>query len=128
LAILPPLVRSLVARCRGRALGFVVGWWVVLYFFLVTGRRVVQGHGQRSTGRVPSRRPFSVKIYCGSFESLRAMVLSLAMVFAFFFLIWCWHGWQRWWKMKSDGGKHRRSRGPLCNFCVCRVFCASCVR
>jgi len=63
LAILPPLVRLLAARCGGMVLGFVIGWWVVLRICLVAGRRVVQGHGQRSTGRVPGRCPFSVKIY-----------------------------------------------------------------
>jgi hypothetical protein len=86
LAILPSLVRLLVARCKRMVLGFVVGWWVVLCFFLVAGRQLVQGHDQRSTGCVPGRCPFSVKINCGSNQSLRAMVLLLAMVLIVFFL------------------------------------------
>lgn len=66
------------------AVGFVVGGWVALCFFLAACRRVVQGFGQRSTGRVPGRCPFFVKIYCCSFQSFLAMVLLLATVFIFF--------------------------------------------
>jgi hypothetical protein len=43
--ILPLLVRLLAARCRGMVLGFVVGWWVVLCFFLVAGWPRLEEYG-----------------------------------------------------------------------------------
>lgn len=61
----------------GMAVGLVVAWWVDLCCFFAASRRIVQAHGQISMGCVK----FSVKFYCGSSQSLCAMVLLLASAF-----------------------------------------------
>jgi hypothetical protein len=80
----PPLsgmVWVLVARCRVVAVGLVAVWWVDLCFFLASCRRCGQVHSERSTGCVPGRCFSFVCSFCGSIQSLCAMVLLLALAF-----------------------------------------------
>jgi len=69
----------LTTRCRKLAGGFMDERWMGLGVFLAGFQWCVQAHGQRSMGCVPGRCVFSGSFYCGSFESLCAMVFLLIL-------------------------------------------------
>lgn len=111
---------------RRVAAGSVVAWWAGSSFFLAGRRRCARARGQGDTGCVPGRRAFKVCFSCGSYESLCAMVLPLAVVFLLFFSF-------RGDAPAIDGEEERRttvavgtqeSLDFLVIFCFFRVFCA----
>jgi hypothetical protein len=77
------MVEVLAARCIEMAGGFVVAWWMDLRFGVIDCRRHALVLGQGSMGCVPGRCSFMDVFYCGSIQSLGAMMLPLALVLLF---------------------------------------------
>ena len=76
----PGMAWGSAAGCRGSAVRLMLQGRVDRLFFPAACRRRERVHGQRFSGCVPGRHAFSVLIYCGSFQSFRAMEVLLAMV------------------------------------------------
>ncbi|CAD6243573.1 unnamed protein product [Miscanthus lutarioriparius] len=77
------MVEVLAARCREMAGGFVVFWWMDMCFGVVDCGRRALVLGQGSMGCVLGRCSFMDVFYCGSSQSLGAMVLPLAVMLPF---------------------------------------------
>lgn len=96
----------------GMAVGLVVAWWVDLCCL----RRLPANcagpwskkYGVRQVLRQVLLRLESKPLCDGTSSGLGLLVVL--------FLLWSWPGRRRRWKTGEDGGKHRRPRGPICNF------------